>query len=102
MRAYRSLEWRNGVIRMQDQRLLPDRTAYIDYTDYRDVAGAIKDMVVRGAPAIGAAAYGLARVPEMLELYGREVIFLIGGGLHTHGPDLVKNCRYFRQMVERM
>jgi ribulose-bisphosphate carboxylase large chain len=44
----------------------------------------------------------LARVPEMLDLYGREVIFLIGGGLHTHGPDLVKNCRYFRQMVERM
>ncbi len=44
----------------------------------------------------------LARVAEMLDLYGREVIFLIGGGLHTYGPDLVKNCRYFRQMVERM
>lgn len=44
----------------------------------------------------------LARVPEMLELYGREVIFLIGGGLHQRGPDLVDNCRYFRQVVETM
>ena len=44
----------------------------------------------------------LERVPEMLELYGREVIFLIGGGLHKHGPDLVENCRYFRQLVEQM
>ncbi|MCL4458859.1 MAG: RuBisCO large subunit C-terminal-like domain-containing protein [Chloroflexi bacterium] len=44
----------------------------------------------------------LSRVPEMLGIYGREVIFLIGGGLHKHGPDLVENCRYFRQLVEEM
>jgi ribulose-bisphosphate carboxylase large chain len=44
----------------------------------------------------------LERVPEMLELYGREVIFLMGGGLHKHGPDLVANCRHFRDLVERM
>lgn len=42
----------------------------------------------------------LERVPEMLEVYGRDVIFLIGGGLFKHGPDLVENCRYFRRMVE--
>lgn len=42
----------------------------------------------------------LANVPEMFELYGRDVIFLIGGGLHRHGPDLVENARYFREMVE--
>lgn len=44
----------------------------------------------------------LERVPEMLDLYGRDVIFLVGGGLHTRGPDLVENSRYFRQMVEQM
>jgi len=44
----------------------------------------------------------LNRVPEMLELYGREVIFLIGGGLHKHGENLVENCRYFRKMVDGM
>jgi ribulose-bisphosphate carboxylase large chain len=42
----------------------------------------------------------LDRVPEMLETYGQDLIFLIGGGLFKHGPDLVENCRYFRQMVE--
>lgn len=45
---------------------------------------------------------GLDRIPEMLETYGRDLIFLIGGGLFKHGPDLVENCRYFRTMVERI
>jgi len=44
----------------------------------------------------------IARVPEMLETYGQELIFLIGGDLFKHGPDLVENCRHFRKMVERV
>jgi ribulose-bisphosphate carboxylase large chain len=44
----------------------------------------------------------LDRVPEMLEAYGHELIFLVGGGLFKHGPDLVENCRYFRKMVEKI
>ncbi len=44
----------------------------------------------------------LNRVPEMLELYGREVIFLIGGGLHKYGENLVESCRFSRRMVEEM
>ncbi len=44
----------------------------------------------------------LDRVPEMLETYGQDLIFLIGGGLFKHGPDLIKNCRYFRNMAEEM
>ncbi|HMM21782.1 MAG TPA: RuBisCO large subunit C-terminal-like domain-containing protein [Selenomonadales bacterium] len=43
----------------------------------------------------------LEKVPEMLAVYGREVIFLIGGGLFRHGPDLLQNCRHFRAMVEQ-
>lgn len=42
----------------------------------------------------------LARVPEMLETYGRQVIFLIGGDLYRHGSDLVASCHHFRQLVE--
>jgi ribulose-bisphosphate carboxylase large chain len=42
----------------------------------------------------------LERVPDMLETYGRDLIFLIGGGLFRHGPDLIENCRYFRRLVE--
>ncbi len=42
----------------------------------------------------------LAQAPAMRALYGQNVIFLIGGGLHRHGPDLVENGRYFRRLVE--
>ena len=46
---------------MIDQRLLPLQEVYLEYSDVRDVADAIRSMVVRGAPAIGSAAgYGLA------------------------------------------
>jgi ribulose-bisphosphate carboxylase large chain len=44
----------------------------------------------------------LSRVEEMLSLYGREVIFLIGGGLFTHGPNLIENCRYFSELVSEI
>ena len=42
----------------------------------------------------------LDTVPEMLDLYGRDVILLISGGLFSIGPDLVENCRRFRDLVE--
>ena len=59
--AFRTVEWRNGAVVMIDQRLLPTREVYRVYRDHREVAAAIKDMVVRGAPAIGvAAAFGIA------------------------------------------
>lgn len=44
----------------------------------------------------------MERIPEMLEVYGREVIFLIGGGLHRHSNDTAENSRYFRNLVEKM
>jgi methylthioribose-1-phosphate isomerase len=59
--AVRTIEWRNGSVVMIDQRLLPTREVYRVYRDHREVARAIKDMVIRGAPAIGvAAAMGIA------------------------------------------
>jgi methylthioribose-1-phosphate isomerase len=59
--AVRTIEWRNGRVVMLDQCLLPTREVYRVYGDYREVAQAIRDMVIRGAPAIGvAAAMGIA------------------------------------------
>ena len=56
-----TVEWQDGAVVMLDQRLLPTREIYRTYRDYRGVARAIKDMVIRGAPAIGvAAAMGIA------------------------------------------
>jgi methylthioribose-1-phosphate isomerase len=57
----RTVEWHEGGVRLIDQRLLPNRLELPVYHDYVAVARAITDMVVRGAPAIGAtAAFGLA------------------------------------------
>ncbi len=42
----------------------------------------------------------LERVPEMIALYGSDVILLIGSALHQSGPDLIRNCRSLRQAVE--
>lgn len=43
----------------------------------------------------------LEKVPEMLETYGRELIFLIGGALHR-GKDLVETSAHFRRLAEEM
>ncbi len=57
----RTIEWRDGVVRMIDQRKLPRQLVIEELRDYPTVARAIKEMWIRGAPALGAAgAFGLA------------------------------------------
>ncbi|MBI6954566.1 MULTISPECIES: S-methyl-5-thioribose-1-phosphate isomerase [unclassified Pseudomonas] len=54
------IEWRDGVLHLLDQRLLPLEQCWLACTEAAEVAEAISDMAVRGAPAIGiCAAYGL-------------------------------------------
>ncbi len=56
-----ALDWQPGVLRLLDQRLLPHRQHWLSCHTAPAVAEAIRDMQVRGAPAIGiAAAYGVA------------------------------------------
>ena len=56
-----TVEWKNGVVRMLDQTKLPFETVYNECKDYQTVAKGIKELWVRGAPAIGvSAAMGLA------------------------------------------
>ncbi len=57
----RTVEWIDGRVWMIDQRKLPLEFVVVEFDDYRDVARAIQNMTIRGAPAIGAAAaFGLA------------------------------------------
>jgi methylthioribose-1-phosphate isomerase len=57
----KTVEWTDEGVRMLDQRLLPTEETYLMLRSYEEVADAIKQMVVRGAPAIGvSAAMGLA------------------------------------------
>jgi methylthioribose-1-phosphate isomerase len=52
----RPIKYSDGVLRLIDQRRLPTEEVWLEYTDYRAVAEAIRSMVVRGAPAIGVTA----------------------------------------------
>ena len=57
----RTVFWEDNQLKMIDQRILPGRFEIVAYSDHRSVGRAITHMVVRGAPAIGAAAaFGLA------------------------------------------
>jgi len=64
MTSFHTIKWiDSGLVSMIDQRKLPHQIVYNEYRDSTAVAGAIRDMVIRGAPAIGAAAaFGLALV----------------------------------------
>lgn len=65
--AFRTVEWTGGVVRLIDQTRLPLEVVYVDYAEHADLAKAIVDMVVRGAPAIGVtAAYGVALAAKNL------------------------------------
>ena len=65
MKEFHTIKWiEPGLVSMIDQRKLPHDVVYNHYKDPESVAEAIKSMVIRGAPAIGAAAaFGLALVP---------------------------------------
>jgi len=55
------IRWRGDALELLDQRLLPREMKYVPCHDAHEVAAAIRDMIVRGAPAIGvSAAFGLA------------------------------------------
>ena len=56
LKSVEPILWTPEGVVMLDQRRLPGEVVYHTYTDYREVASAIKDMVIRGAPAIGVAA----------------------------------------------
>ena len=57
----RTIEWEDNKLKLIDQTKLPDELTYVYCENYHEVIVAIKDMIVRGAPAIGvAAAFGMA------------------------------------------
>jgi methylthioribose-1-phosphate isomerase len=66
---YPVIEWRDGTVIMLDQRLLPAVEKFIVHRSHLEVAKSIKDMAIRGAPAIGIAAamgiaLGVAELPD--------------------------------------
>ena len=71
----KTIRWVDGVVEILDQRLLPHRVRYLRLRSARQVAKAIKDMAIRGAPAIGvAAAMGLALTAHRYKSENRDRI----------------------------
>ncbi len=59
--SLKTVEWKNNKVVMIDQTKLPNRLEFVEFSDFRQVADAIKILVVRGAPAIGVSgAFGMA------------------------------------------
>ena len=73
----KTLEWTNNRLKLIDQTKLPDELTYVYCTTYQDVIQAIKNMTVRGAPAIGvAAAFGMVLADKEgvdLEIAAKEI-----------------------------
>jgi len=61
MLTLKTVEWKENSVVMIDQTKLPNILEYVTYTDFNQIAEAIRTLVVRGAPAIGVSgAFGLA------------------------------------------
>lgn len=100
-REYRALWMEAGKLKMIDQRLLPEHFQIVELAHVEEVARAIKDMTVRGAPAIGAAAaYGMA----LAALEGKDV-HKAGNLLMSQRPtafDLFFAVEYMQQALRAL
>jgi methylthioribose-1-phosphate isomerase len=68
-----TVAWQSGKVRLIDQTALPEKLQYVEMADWREVAEAIRTMIVRGAPAIGCtAALGMALGARGIIADGRE------------------------------
>nr|MBN1229749.1 S-methyl-5-thioribose-1-phosphate isomerase [Anaerolineae bacterium] len=69
----RTVEWHEGKVRMIDQRALPWDIVLVEFRDYTEVAQSISEMIVRGAPAIGAAAaFGMVLAARQFDATNRQ------------------------------
>ncbi len=99
----RAIVWREDALELLDQRRLPDTVLYRRLTSAAEVAEAIRDMVVRGAPAIGvAAAYGVvlaarARLAESPKHWQARIATDLAA-LAAARPTAVNLCWALRRM----
>ncbi len=71
--AIKTIFWKDDAVVMIDQKALPHEERHLRFTDYKDVITAIKDLTIRGAPAIGvAAAMGIALGTLHLDTSSKE------------------------------
>jgi methylthioribose-1-phosphate isomerase len=102
----KTIEWKNDRVVMLDQRRLPHKEIYHVCRDYKQVAEAIRSMVIRGAPAIGvAAAMGVAlgALKAPAKTFDREFekIILILGKTRPTAVNLFWALRRMRDLYSQ-
>ena len=69
----KTVEWLGSKLRIIDQTKLPEKAVFVELYDYTEVTAAIKEMKVRGAPAIGVtAAYGIALGAQSIKTEAKD------------------------------
>lgn len=103
----RTIAWNDdhNTIEMIDQRILPRELVILSYNDYRAVADAIRDMVIRGAPAIGAAAaFGMAMAAYQSDAKSMQALLVdlesAGEFLNLARPTAVNLSWAVRRMLD--
>ncbi len=91
----RAIEWRGDALFLLDQRLLPEEEVWLECRSWREVERAIRDMAIRGAPAIGAAAaFGV-----LLGAIRGEDLDEVFAGLAAARPTAVNLCWALERMA---
>lgn len=104
-----TVEWKDGIVRLLDQSQLPGRIEIFECHDYKTVIAAIKDMRVRGAPAIGVtAAMGVALGAQAVQVSVfeefKKAVFSICDDLMRTRPTAVNlfwAIERMKQVVQR-
>jgi methylthioribose-1-phosphate isomerase len=78
---HRTVYWKSGRVRIIDQTRLPEKLVEVELKSYKDVVAAIRDMKVRGAPAIGiAAGFGVVLASKAIKFKNaRDFFFRLDG-----------------------
>jgi len=99
----KAIEWLGNRIRILDQTKLPQEEVYLELSDYQDIASAITELKIRGAPAIGVAGgYGVALGALEIEAKSRdEFLGRLRGISHTLAATRPTAKNLFRA-IDRM
>ncbi|MBM3155336.1 MAG: S-methyl-5-thioribose-1-phosphate isomerase [Chloroflexi bacterium] len=97
------IEWLRDKLRILDQTRLPQETVFVELSDYQQVVAAIKELKVRGAPAIGVAAgYGIALGAGQIKAEGTEAFRQQLDGILRDFADARPTAVNLFRTIERM
>lgn len=99
----KTIEWKDGMVKVLDQSILPHEVQYIDCTDYKMVADCIKTLKIRGAPAIGiAAAMGIALAAQDIKAKAADELVQKLEFIYSDFLDTRPTAVNIRWTVERL